>query len=180
MIDKKFLEELGVTDEAVVEKITAAYNADIKTEKDAAAAVQKSLDEANTTIQSFRDKETDLETVRKAAEDWENKYKQSEADRLAFEHRTKVGDLVKGLKLKDSIYEDYLTNQLIEKQLKFEDGKLIGGDDVIGAFREAHPDAFQTEPVPPKFSYPTHGSGTAGTTGVEAAFLARNPGLKID
>ena len=88
--------------------------------------------------------------------------------------------MVKGLKLKDSIYEDYLTNQIIEKQLKFEGDKLIGGDDVVKAFKEAHPDAFQTDPVPPKFSYDTHGGEATGVTGVEAAFLARNPGLKID
>lgn len=178
MIDKKFLESLGVTEESAVKAITEAYDADIKTEKDSAAAIQKQLDEANTAIKSYTD--MDIESVKKSAADWEEKYKKSEADRLAFEHKTKVSELVKGLKLKDSIYEDYLTNQLIEKQLKFEGDKLIGGDDIISAFKEAHPDAFQTEPVPPKFSYDTHGGAATGVTGVEAAFLARNPGLKID
>ena len=178
MIDKKFLEDLGITDEATVKSITDTYNADIKTEKDSAAAIQTQLDEANTTIKSYAD--MDIESVKKSAADWENKYKQSEADRLAFEHKTKVGNMLKGLKLKDSIYEDYLTNQIIEKQLKFEGDKLIGGDDVVKAFKEAHPDAFQTDPVPPKFSYDTHGGEATGVTGVEAAFLARNPGLKVD
>ena len=64
--------------------------------------------------------------------------------------------------------------------LMFEGDKLIGGDDVVKAFKEAHPDAFQTDPVPPKFSYDTHGGEATGVTGVEAAFLARNPGLKVD
>lgn len=179
MINKEFLEGLGITDEATVKSITETYNADIKAEKDGAAAIQTQLDEANATIKSYAD--MDIEGVKKSAADWEEKYKKSEADRLAFEHRTKVGDLVKGLKLKDNIYEDYLTNQIIEKQLKFDGDKLIGGDDVIGAFREAHPDAFQSEPVPPKFSYPTHGGGSsADVSAVEAAFLARNPGIKID
>jgi hypothetical protein len=178
MINKEFLEGLGITDEATVKSITDTYNADIKTEKDSAAAIQTQLDEANTTIKSYTD--MDIDSVKKSAADWENKYKQSEADRLAFEHKTKVGNMVKGLKLKDSIYEDYLTNQIIEKQLKFEGDKLIGGDDVVKAFKEAHPDAFQTDPVPPKFSYDTHGGEATGVTGVEAAFLARNPGLKID
>ena len=178
MINKEFLEGLGITDEAVGKSITDTYNADIQTEKDSTAAVQKQLDEANTTIKSYTD--MDIDSVKKSAADWENKYKQSEADRLAFEHKTKVGNMVKGLKLKDSIYEDYLTNQIIEKQLKFEGDKLIGGDDVVKAFKEAHPDAFQTDPVPPKFSYDTHGGEATGVTGVEAAFLARNPGLKVD
>lgn len=146
MIDKKFLEELGITDEETVNKIVTEYGNDIKTEKDAAASIQAQLAEANTQIESF--KGMDVEAIRKSAEDWEAKYKQSEADRAAFEHKTKVSGLVKGLKLRDSIYEDYLTNSLIEKQLKFEGDKLIGGDDVINAFKEEHPDAFAADNAP--------------------------------
>lgn len=56
MINKEFLEGLGITDEAAVKSITDTYNADIQTEKDSTAAVQKQLDEANTTIKSYTDK----------------------------------------------------------------------------------------------------------------------------
>ncbi len=177
MIDKKFLEGLGITDKETVDKIVAEYGNDIQTEKDAAETLRTQLSEANTQIEGF--KSMDVETIKKSAEDWEAKFKQSEADRAAFEHKTKVSGLVKGLKLRDDIYENYLTNALIEKELKFEGDKLIGGDDVINAFRESHPDAFQTEPIPPKFSYKTGGDG-GSSGGVEAAFMARNPGLKID
>lgn len=142
MIDKKFLEGLGITDEEAVKKIVTEYDNDIKTEKDATAAVQVQLQEANTQIESF--KGMDIEAVKKSAADWEAKFKQSEADRAAFEHKTKVSGLVRGLKLKDSIYEDYLVNSLVEKGLKFDGDKLIGGDDVINAFRTEHPDAFVT------------------------------------
>ena len=38
MIDQKFLESLGVTDESTVQKITETYTADIKAEQDAATA----------------------------------------------------------------------------------------------------------------------------------------------
>lgn len=143
MIDKKFLEGLDITDEETVKKIVAEYGNDIKTEKDATAAVQAQLQEANTQIESF--KGMDIEAVKKSAADWEAKFKQSEADRAAFEHKTKVSGLVKGLKLKDSIYEDYLVNSLVEKGLKFDGDKLIGGDDVINTFRTEHPDAFVTD-----------------------------------
>ena len=177
MIDKKFLEDLGITDKETVDKIVAEYGNDIQTEKDAAETLRTQLSEANTQIEGF--KSMDVETIKKSAEDWEEKFKKSEADRAAFEHKTKISGLVKGLKLKDDIYENYLTNALIEKELKFEGDKLIGGDDVINAFRESHPDAFQTEPIPPKFSYKTGGDG-GSPGGVEAAFMARNPVLKID
>lgn len=179
MIDKKFLEGLGITDKETVDKIVAEYGNDIQTEKDAAETLRTQLSEANTQIEGF--KSMDVETIKKSAEDWEAKFKKSEADRAAFEHKTKVSGLVKGLRLKDDIYENYLTNALIEKELKFEGDKLIGGDDIINAFRESHPDAFQSEPVPPKFSYRVNGeNGSTEMSGVEAAFLARNPGLKID
>lgn len=178
MINKEFLEGLGVTDEETINKIVSEYGTDIKTEKDAATAIQTQLAEANTKMESF--KSMDIEAVQKAAKDWEDKYKQSEADRAEFEHKTKIGSYVKGLKLKDDIYENYVTNALIEKQLKFDGDKLIGGDDIVNAFKESHPDAFVTEDVPPKFTYPTHNSGETNVSGVEAAFLARNPDIKID
>ena len=143
MIDKKFLEDLGITDKETVDKIVAEYGNDIQTEKDAAKTLKTQLSEANTQIESF--KSMDVDTIKKSAEDWEAKFKKSEADRVAFEHRTKVNGLVKGLKLKDDIYENYLTNALIEKELKFDGDKLIGGDDVINAFKEDHPDAFVTD-----------------------------------
>lgn len=143
MIDKKFLESLGITEKETVDKIVAEYGNDIKAEKDAAETLKTQLSEANTQIESF--KSMDVDAIKKSAEDWEAKFKKSEADRAAFEHRTKVTGLVKGLKLKDDIYENYLTNALIEKELKFDGDKLIGGDDVINAFKETHPDAFVTD-----------------------------------
>ena len=41
MIDQKFLERLGVTDESTVQKITETYTADIKAEQDAASTAQR-------------------------------------------------------------------------------------------------------------------------------------------
>lgn len=54
MIDQKFLESLGVTDESAVQKITETYTADIQAEQDAAATAKTQLDEANKTIQSYK------------------------------------------------------------------------------------------------------------------------------
>ena len=47
MIDKKFLKVSASLDQATVKSITDTYNADIKTEKDSAAAIQTQLDEAD-------------------------------------------------------------------------------------------------------------------------------------
>ncbi len=98
MIDKKFLESLGVTDEETVNKIVAEYGNDIKAEKDAAETLKTQLSEANTQIESFKD--MDIDTIRQSAADWEAKFKQSEADRAAFEHKQRSAVLSRSLSLK--------------------------------------------------------------------------------
>ncbi len=155
MIDQKFLESIGITDENMVKSITETYSADIKAEKDASEAIQKSLDTANTTIQSYKD--MDIDGIKASVEDYKQKWEQSEADRKAFEHKTKLGQYVKGLGLRDDVYEQHVTNLLMEKGLKFDGDKLIGGDDIVSAFRESHKDAFKpAEPVKPFMGYTPH------------------------
>jgi len=152
MIDHKFLEGIGITDENVVKSITEAYAADIKAEKDTAAGIQQSLDTANAAIQSYKD--MDIDGIKASVEDYKQKWEQSEADRKAFEHKTKLGQYVKGLGLRDDVYEQHVTNLLMEKGLKFDGDKLIGGDDVVSAFRESHADAFNPpEPAKPFMGY---------------------------
>ena len=69
MIDQKFLESLGVTDESAVQKITETYTADIKAEQDAAATAKTQLDEANKTIQSYKD--MDIDGIQQSAAEWQ-------------------------------------------------------------------------------------------------------------
>lgn len=174
MIDKKLLKDLGITDEAVVTRLTAVYNADIQTEKDAAAALQTQLAEANTAIQSFKD--MDIDGIKKSADEWKQKAEAAEAERQAFEHRTKLSAFVKGLHLRDDIYEAHVTKLLEEKGLKFDGDKLIGGDDVVQAFRESHADAFQPDKSE-QAAAPTSGSAPETMTGVEKRFYSKNPHL---
>lgn len=132
------------------------------------------LTEANKTIKSYTD--MDIEGIKKSAADWEQKAKQAEADRAAFEHRTKLAAYVRGLNLKDDIYEAHVTKLLEEKGLKFEGDKLIGGDDVVQAFRESHADAFAPDKSE-QAAAPTSGKAPEAMDGVAKAFYAKNPGL---
>ncbi|MDE5853553.1 MAG: hypothetical protein K2H19_00620 [Ruminococcus sp.] len=92
-------------------------------------ALKAQLDTANSTIKSYED--MDIDGIKASVEDYKTKYEQSENERKAFEHRTKVGGFVKSLGLKDDIYEKYVTDMIIAKELKFDGDKLIGGDDVV-------------------------------------------------
>lgn len=148
MIDQKFLEGIGITDEAAVKSITEAYAADIKTEQD------------------------------KAAADWKQKFEQAEADRKEKEYRDGVAAFVRKQGMKNDIYADHLTRQIIGKKLSFdENGVLLGGDDVVKALRESCPDAFAPNPNE-RAAAPTSGRVPQAMSGVEAKFYEMNPDLK--
>lgn len=175
MIDQKFLEGIGITDEAAVKSITETYAADIKAEQDAAAAIQQSLDTANSTIQSYKD--MDIDGIRASVEDYKQKWEQSESDRKAFEYKTRLSGYVKSLGLRDDVYEQYVTNMLMEKGLKFDGDKLIGADDVIKAFRESHKDAFADSEPKPQFVQSATGVLPSSSSS-EDAFIRSIMGLK--
>lgn len=132
------------------------------------------LTEANKTIKSYTD--MDIEGIKKSAADWEQKAKQAEADRAAFEHRTKLAAYVKNLHLKDDIYEAHVTRLLEEKGLKFDGDKLIGGEDIVQSFRETHADAFAPDKSE-QAAAPTSGRAPEAMDGVTKRFYEKNPGL---
>ena len=93
-----------------------------------------------------------LKQSTKDNEDFKKKFEQSEQARKDFEHKTKVSAYVKSLGLKDDIYEKHVENLILEKGLKFDGNKLIGGDDVVKTFKETHADAFKSAEPVPKFA----------------------------
>ena len=130
MIDQKFLESLGVTDESAVQKITETYTADIKAEQDAAATAKTQLDEANKTIQSYKD--MDIDGIQQSAADWQKKYEQAEADRKAKDYSDRLDQFVQQQGMTNAVYADYLKRQLLDKKLQFDDkGELIGGTEAV-------------------------------------------------
>lgn len=118
-------------------------------------ALAEQLRTANDTIKSYES--MDIDGIKKSVEDYKAKYEQSENERKAFEHKTKVGGYVKSLGLKDDIYEKYVTDMIIAKELKFDGDKLIGGDDVVNQFKAKYPDAFKSAQPVPEFSVNTSG-----------------------
>lgn len=82
---------------------------------------------------------------------------------------------MKSLGLKDDIYEKHVTDLILEKELKFDGDKLIGGDDIVKQFREKYPDAFKSARPVPEFSV-----STTGQSGVkdDDVFVRKVMGLK--
>ena len=128
--------------------------------------------------EEYKALETQLENLKQSTkdnEDFKKKFEESEQARKDFEYKTKVGTFVKSLGLKDDIYEKYVTDIIVEKGLKFEGEKLIGGDDVVSVFKEKYPNAFKSEKPLPEFS--VHSSGQEGA-GTDEAFIRSVMGIK--
>lgn len=175
MIDKAFLESIGITDKDAVKKITDAYSADIQAEKDAAASIQTQLDTANQTIQSYKD--MDIDGIKKSAAEWQEKYEKSESERKAQAYSDQLDKFVQKQGMRNDIYAAHLKQQLADKQLKFDDsGVLLGGDDVVKALRDSCPDAFAPNPGERAVA-PTSQHTPTSLDGVERAFYEKNPEL---
>lgn len=153
------LKEKGLTDEQInfvmaengkdVEK----YKTLSETQKTQLDDVNKKLTSSNKQIDSF--KEMDIETIKKSAEEYKTKYeqaqKESEAKIKEMQYDSNLAEYIKSLNITDDVYSDDLKKQIKEKDLKFEDGKLLGGDDFVKSYKEKHPNAFK-DSVKPNFS----------------------------
>lgn len=136
-------------------------------------ALKTQLDKANSTIRSYKD--MDIDGIKKSVEDYKQKWEQSENDRKAFEHKTRVNGYVKSLGLKDDIYEKHVTDMILEKGLKFDGDKLVGGDDIVNQFKTKYPNAFKSAKPVPEFS--VHTAGQEGTRD-KTSILRAAAGLK--
>lgn len=142
------LVKLSVPKEAI-DKIMKMNGIDIEKIKTALTEKEKELTEAQNNLEAANKqirqfKSMDIESIQQACDAWKQKAEKAVADKEKFIHESRVAWYVKGLKLKDEIYENHVTKMLLDKGLKFEGDKLIGADEVVNLFKEAHPDAFQS------------------------------------
>lgn len=177
-----FLTDLGVSEENAT-KIIAQADSEIKAAEGSLTeqlnAANQQIADANKLIEGF--KGMDIDAIKNEAEDWKNKFEAAEAEKESIRHAHRIDSYVKKLGLKDDIYEAHVTRQLLDAQLKFsEDGALIGGDQIVGKFREAYPNAFSdaNHEGTPYFAGSPGNSGTDTLSGVEKAFYEKNPDLK--
>lgn len=174
---REFLKELGLEKE-IVEKVMTEYGKDVETYKAKAESVKTEiaakdteieslktqLQEANTAIDGF--KALDVESIKKAAADWEQKAKDAESKReadlaaLRFDHALQ-GKLTE-LKARDASIVAGLLNR---DDLKLTDnGDILGLEEQLKKLKEEK--AFLFEPgeevkQPPQF---VSGTGTQTQT----------------
>ncbi len=136
------------------------------------AGIKKQLEEANASIQSYKD--MDIEGIKKSAADWEKKYNDDTAalnKQLADQARAHNEDMfLSGYQFSSKAAAAGIKAEFVKRNFPFEDGTFIGGkefmdklmadEDYKAAFKaaEAPAPAPQPEPAPdkpkPKFSTP--------------------------
>lgn len=150
----------------------------MQTERD---GLRTQLKTANTTIQSYKD--MDIDGIRRAVTDWETKYNtdtqalKQQLEAQSYAHT--VEGAVSGMKFSSEAAKKAFVADLTAKKLPAQDGKLLGLDDYVKAYKEADPGAFVSDQPAPSFVLPgtPQMRKTSGQAEVDA-FYANNPFYK--
>lgn len=142
---REFLLELGI-DKENVDKIMAENGKDIAAEKakttsaeESLASLQATLEEANTTIAGFKEKDLDVEKAKNLAKEWEKKFQEAEEAR---EKEAKNNALMRELAKTNTVDAEVLKACLNMDEIIVKDGKFIGLDDQIANLKENKPYLF--------------------------------------
>lgn len=110
----------------------------LTTERD---GLKTQLDDANKTIKSYTD--MDIDGIKKSASDWEKKYNedtQGLKDQLAAaNYGFSVERAAAGLKFTSEGAKKAFIADLTAKKLQLQEGKLLGFDDYVKAYKESDP-----------------------------------------
>lgn len=129
-------------------------------EKTRADGLDTQLKEANVKLESFEKDGVTIETVKKEAADWKQKYetetKALNAKLTAQERDHLIDQYLSGTEFTSSLAKKGIRDLLsAEQSLTVKDGALVGADDLMKGFRKTYADAFKaadpeskTEPKP--------------------------------
>ena len=148
----------------------------LKTEKE---GIETQLTEANSKIEGF--KEIDIDKIRAEVDEWKEKYetdtKNLKDSLTQKDYDYKVQELTNGLKFSSNGARKSFINDLKEKNLKLEDGKLLGFDDFVKSYQENDPNAFMNEESNSDVSFTSTGGEHKEETSNEDAFIDHIMGL---
>ena len=109
--------------------------------------IKQQLDEANTKIEELS--KVNSEDLQKEVDEWKQKYEQDTKalndDIAKREREYLINDLVRDLNFSSESAKKAFKSELADKDLKIEDGKLIGFDDYLSSYKKNDPKAFVEE-----------------------------------
>ena len=141
-IKKEYAEkELIINDGTYIPK--AKFDSLNETKKD----LENQLKETNDKMQELS--KVDTEDLKQQIVDLQKKYEEDtkalNSKYEAREYDIKLNDYAKDLKFSSNSARKSFMNDLKEKELKFEDDKLVGFDDFVNSYKESDPTAFIEE-----------------------------------
>lgn len=141
-IKKEYAEkELIINDGTYIPK--AKFDSLNETKKD----LENQLKETNDKMQELS--KVDTEELKQQIIDLQKKYEEDtkalNSKYEAREYDIKLNDYAKDLKFSSNSARKSFMNDLKEKELKFEDDKLVGFDDFVNSYKENDPTAFIEE-----------------------------------
>lgn len=169
---RKALKEFGLSDEQIekVMKYHGTSMADYQLKSEFNDAVKAEVDKQTGEVKKQFDG-IDLKTLKEQA---------TQAEKLQSElEKTKLNYTIENCLIKEGAVNAKAVSALLDpSKIKIEDGEIKGIDEQVTALKESQPWAFPQQP--PKAGGLRQGTEQPQITGVEAEFLKRNPGLKID
>lgn len=158
---------LGIEDKDVLDKIMSIHGVDIEKHKNTIATLtterdtlQSQLAAANTQIEQF--KGMDIDGIKQAADDYKAKYESAAADfqkQLADrDYNDAALAALSDVKFTSKAAKSAFLATLKEKQLKLDNGKLVGFDEILNQAKADDPSAFASDKPAPKFTDPITGA----------------------
>jgi small-conductance mechanosensitive channel len=149
----------------VVDQIMKLHGQDIEDHKSKLEAAEKQtddlqgrLDEANKTIEGFKD--LDVDSIKKAADDWKAKAEQAEKDAKTQIEQLKFDHALEGALLGAKAKNPKAVKALLDMEaLKYNEGKIIGLEDQLKAIQEKEDYLFESDEPTPKIVDKTSGKG---------------------
>ena len=140
--------------------------------------LENQLKETNDKVQELS--KVDTEELKKQIENLQKKYeedtKELNSKYEAREYDIKLNDYTKDLKFSSNSAKESFMRNLKEKELKFEEDKLVGFDDFVNSYKENDPNAFVEEKSEPSVTVNT-GDSHNDNNDTDDAFINKIMGL---
>lgn len=173
-MDRKFLDGFGLEKDAI-DKILDQHSTEIGKLKSAFATacterdtLKSQLAERDSQLEELKKSTGDADALRKQIADLQaaNTAAQEkfQAELAARDYADAVNAALSGVKFSSTLAKNAFAGLLKEKQLKLENGKLIGFDDVLKQAQTDDPAAFTSDKKPPRFTEPMGGKGAPELT----------------
>lgn len=182
---RDFLKGLEL-DKETIDTIMAEHGKLVTADKEKIVVLQEDLktkenliETANKEIESY--KSLDIETIKKNADDYKSKFEEAESNYKKELSKRDYIDALKesfsanGLEFSSEYAKKGIMDDLLSKDLKYDNGKLLGVEDAIKELQTQQPKAFvikdeKDETPPPMYS----GAGKAPITPTEADIIKQS------